>query len=149
MSVFLLLGAALSLRARPSRLQEAGPGWRGATTERHHGSGHPQRHGLANQKRSPSVRRVNWTLVYGNPATELPLLVERFFVARCPYGSPGLIGTPQTSAPPTMLTGPIRSLTWTWPAAAVERKWSDRDQNDTIDLREPPPRLISEFPNFT
>jgi hypothetical protein len=64
-------------------------------------------------------------LVYGNPATELPLLVERFSVARgVPYVAPGLIGTPQNGVPPTMLTGPIRSLTGTWLAAALVRRMS-------------------------
>ena len=34
------------------------------------------------KKRSPSILPINSTLVYGNPATELPLPVERFSVAR-------------------------------------------------------------------
>jgi len=34
-------GCAVIARSRPCRLQEAGPGWRAAPTERHHGNGHP------------------------------------------------------------------------------------------------------------
>ncbi len=83
MSVFLL-GAAPSLRAR------AHADWRKPVldSERHlpnaiTGADIPNDTVLQIKKPSASILPVNSTLVYGNPAaTELPLLVERFSVAR-------------------------------------------------------------------
>jgi hypothetical protein len=82
MSVFLL-GAAPSLRA----CAHADCGKPIPDSERRlpsaiAGAGIPNDTVLQIKKRSPSILPVNSTLVYGNPATELPLLVERISVAR-------------------------------------------------------------------
>ncbi len=82
MSVFLL-GAAPSLRAR------AHADWRKPVPDSERrvpnaitGADIPNDTVLQTKKRSRSILPVNSTLVYGNGATELPLLVERFSVAR-------------------------------------------------------------------
>jgi hypothetical protein len=82
MSIFLL-GAAPSLRAGA----HADYGKPIPDSERRlpsaiAGADIPNDTVLQIKKRSPSMLPVNSTLVYGNPATELPLLVERFSVAR-------------------------------------------------------------------
>jgi hypothetical protein len=83
MSIFLLVGAAPSLRARA----HAGCRKPVLDGERRQpnaitGADIPNDTVLQIKKPSPSVRPVNSTLVYGNPATKLPLLVEHFSVAR-------------------------------------------------------------------
>ena len=82
-SVFLLVGAAPSLRALAhadcrSPVLDSERRAPNAIT----GADIPNDTVLQNKKRSPSILPVNSTLVYGNPATEIPLLVERFSVAR-------------------------------------------------------------------
>jgi hypothetical protein len=112
MSVFLLVGAEPSLRARA----HAGCGKPVPDSERlapNAITGADTPNDTVLQIKSVVL---NSTLVYGNPVTELPL--RR---AKLDWHAP------QNGVPPTMLTGPIRSLTGTWLAAAlvrrISRKW--------------------------